>query len=329
MKSLPLNSDAYAMLLMEYRQWLELLGYADNTVYYLSNHVQEFLHFQEQHKKLKIQEISQQQIEAYIYYLQHRKNERQEGGLSNAYLKKQKQAILLLTQYLRQQYKIQIPASFILIDSDEHVPDVLTLDELKQLYNTARELSYRTVPDNVPYWMPHALYLRDKAMLGIYYGCGLRRNEGVHLDKSDINYHNKTIKVRKGKNYKQRIVPVSQKVMDDLELYQYDARPLLQRNKEIKPTAFLLSQRGGRIGGQMLLLRLQQLIAHSGNTALQQKKVGLHTLRHSIATHLLQNGMPIEQIAQLLGHSSLESTQLYTHIISQYEQGNSISIIPP
>ena len=80
---------------------------------------------------------------------------------------------------------------------------------------------------------------------------------------------------------------------------------------------FFVSQRGLRMNGQSMLLRLKILIQRVDNTELQSKEVGLHTLRHSIATHLLQNGMKLEAIAKFLGHSSLESTQIYTHLVEQ------------
>jgi integrase/recombinase XerD len=70
----------------------------------------------------------------------------------------------------------------------------------------------------------------------------------------------------------------------------------------------------------MMLLRLKQLIQFTGNTELQQKDIHLHTLRHSIATHLLQNGMKLERIKDFLGHSSLESTQIYTHFLETENQ---------
>ena len=71
------------------------------------------------------------------------------------------------------------------------------------------------------------------------------------------------------------------------------------------------------MNGQSMLLRVKLLIQRIDNIELQNKEIGLHTLRHSIATHLLQNGMSLEHIAKFLGHSSLESTQIYTHLIEQ------------
>jgi integrase/recombinase XerD len=94
---------------------------------------------------------------------------------------------------------------------------------------------------------------------------------------------------------------------------------LLKENNE--EAFFISANNGKRLQGQMMLLKLQQLILQTSNTELIQKETGLHTLRHSIATHLLAHGMNLEKIKDFLGHSSLESTQIYTHLISeQHEQ---------
>jgi len=157
--------------------------------------------------------------------------------------------------------------------------------------------------------------MRDKAMLSIFYGCGLRRNEGYHLDITDINLDSAVIHVRKGKGYKERLVPVSKGGVQYITQYLYDARPMLIRDNKVD--AFFLSHNGKRLGGQMLMLCLQNLARKTDNAELQQKEIGLHTLRHSIATHLLANGMSLEKIKDFLGHSSLESTQIYTHLINE------------
>jgi len=75
---------------------------------------------------------------------------------------------------------------------------------------------------------------------------------------------------------------------------------------------------GDRCGDQALSLRLRKLVKRSGSGSLQEKRPSLHTLRHSIATHLLQSGMEIEMIQQFLGHQSLESTQIYTHLANEF-----------
>lgn len=163
-----------------------------------------------------------------------------------------------------------------------------------------------------------AYAMRDRAILTIFYGCGLRRNEGYHLDLSDIDFDREILQVRKGKNYKERFVPFNKTSSKYLQDYVYDGRPILV--KDSQENALFISQRGGRMQSQSIALRLKILQQRSDNLELQEKNVRLHVLRHSIATHLLQNGMSLENIARFLGHTSLESTQVYTHLIEETEQ---------
>lgn len=94
----------------------------------------------------------------------------------------------------------------------------------------------------------------------------------------------------------------------------------MQKTKDKKDDAFLISQRDVRMNTQSMALRLKLLQQRTDDITLQEKNVRLHVLRHSIATHLLQNGMSLEKIARFLGHSSLESTQIYTHLISKDDE---------
>jgi integrase/recombinase XerD len=324
MKSLPLNNSAFILLLEEFKQYLTILGYAPQSIYYLPNHVQEFLYYMEEKNKNKIRHIDVEIIKDYLYYLQHRRNVRQGGGLSTGSILKQLQALNLLTGYLRKQYNLFIPVVSLNLGKEDNTPDVMSQSEIQDIYKAALTLSEKEQNHNTPLWLPEALYLRDKAMLGIFYGCGLRRNEGVQLDSADIYWSTNMLHVRKGKNYKERFVPIPKQVYHDLENYQYNSRPLFQ--KERKNAAFFISQKGNRINGQTLLVRLNKILECNGDLTLLQKKIGLHTLRHSIATHLLQNGMEIESISRFLGHGSLESTQLYTHLIEK--ENHDIQTLP-
>ena len=110
-------------------------------------------------------------------------------------------------------------------------------------------------------------------------------------------------------------MPVNAKGINYLQNYLFDTRPLFLRTN--KTEAFLVSKQGKRMNGQTILLRLKILIQRTENPGLQEKETGLHTLRHSIATHLLASGMKLESISKFLGHSSLESTQIYTHLIEK------------
>ena len=148
-------------------------------------------------------------------------------------------------------------------------------------------------------------------MISIYYGCGLRRNEGLNLDVSDILFDKNLVYVRKGKNYKERYVPMTEGVKEELQNYVEYARPTLMK---APVQALFLTVKGNRIGSNAMAERLQML----KEKAEINKEAGLHALRHSIATHLLQSGMELDKIKRFLGHSSLESTQIYTHL--KYEQ---------
>ena len=159
-------------------------------------------------------------------------------------------------------------------------------------------------------------------MLTVYYSCGLRKNEGVHLELNDINLDTRILHVRKGKNYKERFVPLSKTSAQHLQDYIYDHRPVLLKEKTPgcrsssagTESRLFIGYSGKPMQGQALYRRFKLLLLAVENPTLQQKELGLHSLRHSIATHLLQAGMTLQKIQRFLGHSSLESTQIYTHL---------------
>jgi site-specific recombinase XerD len=164
---------------------------------------------------------------------------------------------------------------------------------------------YEATADNL-------LGIRDRAMLAVYYGCGLRLNEGIHLHTGDIIHDKKLLHVRKGKHYKERYVPIAEKNYEELKLYIDYAR--LQLLQQIKTEALFIDVNKGRaMHKQSLYLRIKRLV----KIAKIKKKVGAHTLRHSIATHLLQSGMKLERIKDFLGHDHLDSTQIYTHLANE------------
>lgn len=318
MKQLPITSPHYNYILQSFSEWLDVLGYAGSTVYGMPNYIQEFLHYLEQNGKTKITDIENTYIKEYYRQLKQRRNTRHGGGLAGSYLNKHLQALQKFCDYLRQSGRLQISKLYLPTEEDDHqIKYVLTPEEVQLLYKATT--LYPPTQERIAPWLYEALALRDKAMLTIFYGCGLRRNEAVHLDISDVHSDKQYLHVRKGKNYKERIVPINTAGLTHLQNYVYESRPRFLRNE--KEEAFFISQRGKRINGQSMLLRVKLLVQRVDNAELQQKEIGLHTLRHSIATHLLQNGMKLEAIAKFLGHSSLESTQIYTHLMEQELNG--------
>ena len=154
---------------------------------------------------------------------------------------------------------------------------------------------------------------RDKALLVIFYSCGLRRTEAVSLDLGDIYFDKERIHVRKGKNYKERFVPINRRNAEILEDYIFEAREQFVNTHQ--SDALFVSRQGRRMQGMSLAIRLQKIVQASNNKEIAEKGITLHSLRHSIATHLLQQGVALEAIKTFLGHSSLESTQIYVHLL--------------
>lgn len=318
MKRLPIASPAYQLIEKSFKEWLDVLGYASQSVYQMPLAVRGLLHYMESKSKIELQDITADIIKDYYYnHLKTRQNFlHHAGGLSNVHLNKHLQALKKFTEYLRQTGKLQIQ---VLNMKWETVADekltILTEEEIQQLFKIT-EQPHERKKQSKSEEVYEAIQQRDRAMLTIFYGCGLRRNEGVHLDITDINLDRELLHVRKGKGYKERFVPISSRGIKFLEDYIYNGRPvLIKDNKE--DALFINAHNGKRLGGQLMLVKLQQLIRQTGNTELMQKEVGLHTLRHSIATHLLAHGMKLEKIKDFLGHSSLESTQIYTHLINE------------
>jgi integrase/recombinase XerD len=293
MKNLPLHTYAYRILEQECKEWLALLGYASSTVYNIPLYLHEFFHWLETQHVNQVETISTHHAQAFIEYIKTRPHAIDGRILSSAHVNKYHQALRLLSKFIRQTDRGTFTVEDQRLPQQRQLPEVLTQAEVKELYNAC---------DN------SVLGLRDKAMLGIYYGCGLRRNEGVHVDISDIDFTGQLVYVREGKNYSERYVPASAMILQHIKDYLEHSRPfLLTRHKT---AALLLSDKGNRAQGQSLFIRIKKLASQAKIT----KPIGLHTLRHSIATHLLRSGMELEHIAKFLGHQSLEATQIYTHI---------------
>ena len=309
MKQLILENPSFRYLEKSFSEWLDVQGYAQSTVYNLPLHVRELLHYLEGQRLNNIKDLTGQNLTEYYQKLKFRSHQRQGGGLSNAHLNKHIHALRKFTQYLRKVGRLQIPELHLKDESTESSIKWLTVEEIQSLYKAsykeAAETHYNFIEQR------DAFGSRDRAMLSIFYGCGLRRNEGVHLNVSDIDFDKALLRVRKGKGYKERFVPISKSSLNHLQEYIYDYRPVLLKNSA---DALFLTTYGNRMKGQGLSLRLKYLIYSTDNPTLIEKEAGLHTLRHSIATHLLHAGMDLEAISQFLGHSSLESTQVYTHL---------------
>lgn len=168
------------------------------------------------------------------------------------------------------------------------------------------------------------LAIRDQAILSVLYYCGLRAAELVALTMQDVNLRNRMLVVKHGKGNKERLVPFTDDCREALQKYLNEERPKLAiKSKELQSILFLNNK------GNPLTTRGLEYILDS----IQQKTgtfVGLHPhiLRHSFATHLLENGADLRVIQDLLGHKSLNATQVYTHVTAEAMKQEYIDAFP-
>ena len=204
MKQLPLESESYQYLERSFKEWLDVLGYAASTVRSLPVHVREFFHYLEKAGKDRIQEMESKDFIKYYQQLKSRKNQRRGGGLSNGYLNKHRQALLKFMEYLRVSGKYELPILSLRSESNHgNIPHYLSQEEVQELYRVTYGFNEGSHLGLLNY--------RDRAMLSIFYGCGLRRSEGYYLDVGDVNFDRRILHVRKGKGNKERFVPFTKK----------------------------------------------------------------------------------------------------------------------
>ena len=180
-----------------------------------------------------------------------------------------------------------------------HLPDVLTIDEVATLLDVA---AMGGSDDPV--------VLRDKALLEFLYATGARISEAVGVDFADIDVNDHLVKLT-GKGSKQRLVPIGSYACEALERYQTVGRPVLaSKAKQPELRAVFLNRRGKRLSRQSAW----EAVRIAGERAHLATPLHPHTLRHSFATHLIQGGADVRTVQELLGHASVTTTQIYTHI---------------
>jgi len=213
-------------------------------------------------------------------------------------------------------YKFLIIEDYIQIDPTElvdspklgqHLPEVLSLNEIDAIL-AGIDLSVKEGQ-------------RNKAMLETLYSCGLRVSELVHLKLSNCYFAEEYIMVE-GKGSKQRLVPISQRAIREIQLWKYDRNHLnVQKGSE---DYVFLNRRGAGLSRSMVFRIIKDQAALAGI----QKTISPHTFRHSFATHLLEGGANLRVIQQMLGHESIQTTEIYTHMDKTYLREQILSFHP-
>ena len=272
--------------ILTFRRELQNLGYSKNVVINYPKYAENLLN----HSKENPLHIKDIHIKKYYIYLQTRKSRVTKKPISQSHIYSQLLAIKLYFEFLQRTRTIkQNPYTLKIKQPISQERTVLTQQEIKTLYQNC---------DN----------LLETIILHLCYGCGLRRSEAEALEVKDINFEQKLLFVKKGKGKKRRAIPLTQTIASDLELY-YNSTSLIRKGKN---KSFLLSLYGYKITSGSIYITFKKLLKRI--PSLDEKKYCLHSLRHSIATHLLENEIPVEMVRNFLGHSQLTTTQIYTRI---------------
>jgi len=260
-----LQNQGYIIFVQNFKQWLSIIGYSWQSIKHYPIILQEFFSWLEAKNYIHIDQITASIVKEYYEYLKTRPNKSRSGALSKHSLNNHISGLKAFNKYLKNYRKKGLPLHLTAEKIDPlESRRIVSQEEIKEIFQ-ATYYSHKE----------ESTQLRDRAILVVLYSCGLRVNEAYHLDVEDILFDAQRIYVKKGKNYKERFVPLNGYNLHILTDYIYEARPLFMIDRNITP----------------------------------------HKLRHSIATHLLQQKASIKAISQFLGHASLEPTQLYTHIL--------------
>lgn len=178
------------------------------------------------------------------------------------------------------------------------LPEVLSIDEIDRMLAT--------------FDLTKAEGQRNKAIIECLYSCGLRVSELVNLKLTDLNFDQGFVKV-KGKGDKERLVPIGLKAIKEIELYFQDRKllPLIEKTSE---NVLFLNRRGRKLTREMIFTIVKKAAKDAG----VKKSISPHTFRHSFATHLVEGGADIRVVQEMLGHESILTTEIYTHLDRQY-----------
>jgi len=219
----------------------------------------------------------------------------QELGVTSSSIARKRSALRSLYQFLEEE-DIAFSLNFDRIPPvkfRQKIPDVLSVREMLKLL------------DHIEIISPIAE--RNKAMLELMYACGLRISEVINLSIHDISWEERMVRVM-GKGSKQRVVPVAQQSLDFMKSYKSNGRKALLKTQETD--VFFLNKFGRKLSRMGVWKIIDKLATECG----LQKHVSPHTFRHSFATHLLEAGANLRVVQLLLGHASINTTQIYTNI---------------
>ncbi|MBA1337072.1 MAG: Site-specific tyrosine recombinase XerD [Firmicutes bacterium] len=266
----------------------EVRKLSDNTVESYGRDLRQYLEYIGNKRILSLKNTNKTTIITYLLYLQ-------KLGRATSTISRNLASIRAFYQYLVSERIIDRDPTINLESPkvEKKLPTILTSKEIELLLEQ---------PD-----CSDSKGIRDKSMLELLYATGIRVSELVALNYSDVNIELGYIKCSKS-NEKERVIPVGTIAVEMLDKYINDIRPSMVRDKAIK--ALYVNYQGKRLTRQ----GFWKIIKHYTNKAKINKDITPHTLRHSFAAHLLENGADLKSVQEMLGHSDISTTQIYTQI---------------
>lgn len=286
------------LIIQSFRNYLYQVGYSEGARQMLPACVSEFL---AQQQITDISYIEQQKVSAFYEWLQVRPLKRRSGGA--------------LSESMIEQYVYALRTFFSWAEVTG-LADYNPVSGMKFKGAVKRTREPLSLPE-ITALFEAAATLKERALLHVFYSCGLRRSEGEALNIGDIHFRDRLLYVREGKGARRRVVPLTERVAAEMEAYYLQERCGSAVKKVTDENAFMLNQRGGRLRGDGYIKILSRLKDKAGI----DMEISLHHLRHSIATHLLQGGMSMEYVRDFLGHLCLESTQIYAKLAAGQLKG--------
>ena len=258
----------------------------ESSSYSYTDDIYKYLEYMEERKIKNALEIDEKDLIDYLKYLD-------DNDYETSTVARKIVSIKAFHSFLEENYNISNISSRITSPKFyRRLPEVLTIEEVDSLLDIKTE---------------NAFDYRNKAMLELMYSSGLRVSELVGLQLKDIDFENRFVRCI-GKGKKERVIPIGDYAFDYLKKYIEEYRPLLK--KRYITEALFLNNHGKEMTRQGFFLIIKKIAKEKGI----EKNITPHMLRHSFATHLLNNGADLRTIQEMLGHSNISTTQIYTNV---------------
>ncbi len=282
------------VFLKEYLTVLKLeKNLSDNTLSSYKNDISSLFNFLDEYKITDPSEIDYKHLAAFF-------NALNKAGLNSRSAARYYSSVKGFFKYL-------LANNYLTSNPVEKVPPPKIPKNLPQVLSVSEVDSILSKPD-----VEDKLGLRDKAILETFYACGVRESELINMKTSDLFLDEEIIRVF-GKGSKERLIPIGSSAIKWINEYRIKSRPLLER--KIKSGSFLFLNRKGT---KLSRMGVWKIVSRYVKEAEIKKEVHPHTFRHSFATHLLEGGADLRAVQEMLGHSDISTTQIYTHIDREY-----------